>query len=273
MNRQNIKSIHRVTALILLAAILFYLFFQVNKAAPFVETNPFANDPYDAVGSFAFQVALLVSLLTYARMIRWRDDPAQDKGRLILHGNLLALVTILITLCTDTIADIAVPVPPSFWGNILHLELGLMFILTLGCGLLLWMVFRHLPTEPPPTNLTPADAIDDMWSLVRVPVLKAAKILPGRLVGWVKHFNSDLLFAHLVWVDPRQHPWRFTCGVGLLVGVLIWLAGFQEGLPPSFGIALLLAGIHISGEFFATLVGFAVFGGYLGLRPIFREKG
>ncbi|MFZ2096906.1 MAG: hypothetical protein WAV05_09730 [Anaerolineales bacterium] len=39
------------------------------------------------------------------------------------------------------------------------------------------------------------------------------------------------------------------------------------------GIGFLLAVIFISVEFFATLFGFALFGGYLGLRPsISREK-
>jgi len=74
------------------------------------------------------------------------------------------------------------------------------------------------------------------------------------------------------WLNPRQHPWRFTGTVGLLVGVLLVLAQLQEGLPPNLGIGLLVAGIFISVEFSATLVGFAVFGGYLGLRPSFKKK-
>ena len=70
MVEQTIKHIHRVTALIFVAAIAFYLFFQINKRSPFVEASPFADDPYDVVGSIAIQVALLISLLTYARVIR-----------------------------------------------------------------------------------------------------------------------------------------------------------------------------------------------------------
>jgi len=33
-----------------------------------------------------------------------------------------------------------------------------------------------------------------------------------------------------------------------------------------------VTGIFISVEFVATLVGFAIFGGYLGLRPAFKKK-
>jgi hypothetical protein len=272
MYRQSITRIHRISALILIAAIAFYLFFQINKRSPFVEDNPFAVDPYDAVGSIAIQVALLISLLTYARVLRWRDDPAQEKGRLVLRGNILVLASIAITLFTDLVAEILQPMPPSMWVNILRLELGLMFLLTFICGLGIWMVFRGIQFTSPPSNLTPADAIDDLWSLARVPVIKGEAVFPPALVDWVKRFNSDMLFARLHWLDPRKHLWHFTAAVGLLVGVLLVLAQLQEGPPPSFGIGLLVTGIFISVELVATLAGFAIFGGYLGLRPAFIPK-
>lgn len=125
--------------------------------------------------------------------------------------------------------------------------------------------------EPPP-NLTPADAIDDLWSLVRVPVEKANSVFPPSIVQWVKRFNSELLFARLPWLNPRLHPWRFTAAIGLLVGVLLVIAKLQEGLPPNLAIGLLVAGIFISVELGATLMGFAIFGGYLGLRPALLKK-
>jgi hypothetical protein len=273
MNDQSSKHIHRVTALILLSSVLFYLFFQINKAAAFVETNPFANDPYDAVGSIAVQAAFLIGILSYARVLRLRSDPSQKtKVRLILHGNLLVLASMFITLCFDVIAEIVVQMPNSFWVNFLRVELGFMLLLTLLCGLSLWFVFHHLPTPTPPINLTPADAIEDLWSLVRIPVVKAGKYLPIRLVDWVSRFNSPRLFIHSAWIDPRQHPWRFTSVIGMLVGVLLAVAQLQEGLPPSLSVGLLTMGIFISIEFVAILVGYAIFGGYLGLRPAFGKK-
>jgi hypothetical protein len=271
MTDPYIKRIHQVTALILATAILFYLFFQVNKRSPFVEANPTANDPYDAVGSIAIQLAFLISLLSYARVIRWRDDPLQAKPHLILHGDILVLAAIFVTLCSDAIAVFVQPVSSSLT-NLYRIELGLMFILTLVCGLALRAVFRHIPSAATPSNLTPADAIDDLWSLVRVPVARASSIFPPAMVDWVKRFNSDLLFAHLPVINPRLHPWRFTTALGLLVGVLLMFATLQEGLPPSLGVGLLLAGIFISVELAAALLGFAVFGGYLGLRPALTKK-
>ena len=272
MDNHSLHRVHRVTALIFATAIIFYLFFQVNKRSPFVETNPFANDPYDAVGSIAFQVVLLISLLSYARVLRMRDDKSQSKERLILHGNILVLAAIFITLISDTVAEFVRKLPPSVRVSVLRLELGLMFILTIVCGLALWAVFRGIPTAISPPNLTPADAIDDLWSLVRVPVVIAKSVFPPAMVEWVKRFSSDLLFAHVPWVNPRLHPWRFTAGIGLLVGVLLVIAQLKEGPPPSLAIGLLLAGIFISVELIATLLGFAIFGGNLGLRPALLKK-
>jgi hypothetical protein len=272
MDAQNSKPIHRVTALILLSAVLFYLFFQVNKAAEFVNANPFANDPYDAVGSIAVQTALLISVLSYARALRWREDSSQkSKARLILHGNILVLASMFITLCSDIIAEIIVRMPNSYWVNFLRLELGFMLLLTVLCGVYLWLVFHRLPTPAPPTNLTPADAIDDLWSLVRIPILKIRMHPPNRFVDWVARFNSDWLFKHMPWINPRFHPWRFTSLLALLVGLLLVVAQLQEGLPSSLKVALLTAGIFISIEFFAILLGYVILGGYLGLRPAFGK--
>jgi hypothetical protein len=272
MNQKAIPCVHGVTALVTLAAIAFCLFFQISKGGPFRDINPFGEDPYDAVGSFAIQVALLMGILTYARALRLRDDPAQAaKARLIRRGNALVLFAILITLIADAVAEIVRQPSPSFWGNVLLAELVLMFLLALVCAIALIVVFARTQTVAPPPDLTPADAIDDLWTLVRVPVTKAGAFLPRAFVEWVKRFNSDRLFARVPWLNPRMHPWRFACVLGPLVGIGIALAQLQEGLPPSLAIGLLAAGIFISSEFVATLLGYTLFGGYLGLRPSFRK--
>jgi hypothetical protein len=85
-------------------------------------------------------------------------------------------------------------------------------------------------------------------------------------------FNSDRLFARLQWINPRPHPWPFACALGLLVGAGLVLALLQEGLPPSLRAGLMVMGVFISAELAATLLGFAIFGGYLGLRPLFNIK-
>jgi len=274
LDAQAIRRIHHASALVFLAALLFYLFFQVNKGGPLGEINPFAVDPYDAVGSFAFQLALLVGVLTYARALRLQSDPAlASRSRFILRGNLLALFAILATLLADALAVIQTrrvleTLQVSFWGQVLLGELVGMFVLELVCIAALLAIFAPLSLPDPPRDLTPADAIDDLWALARLPVQRASRWLPQELVEWVDGFNSDRLFARIGWIDPRRHPWRFALALSLTAGLLLYVAQFQEGRPPSLPVGLLLAGIFIGAECAATLLGFALLGGYLGLRPI-----
>jgi len=81
-----IGRVHRVTAWISVTAVLFCLFFEVNKGGPFRDVNPFGVDPYDAVGSFAIQIALLVGALTYARALRPLARPARPPLALCLRA-------------------------------------------------------------------------------------------------------------------------------------------------------------------------------------------
>jgi hypothetical protein len=268
VGRQAGREIHRVTALIAFAAIVFSLFFQVNKGGPFRGINPFAEDPYDAVGSLAVQGALLIVLLTYARALRLRVDAGQAaKGRLILRGNGLVLLAVWATLVADAVAVIVHPIAPSGWGLVLLAGLGLMFLFASICTGVLAIAAGRVQSPPVPRDLTLADAIDDLWALVRVPVTRLRAVLPRPLVEWVDGFTSDRLFARAQWLNPRRHPWRFACVLGLVVGVGLVLAQLQEGLPPNLQTGLLVAGIFVSVELAATLLGLAVLGGYLGLRP------
>src|SRR5690349_21831833 len=134
MKAATIGRIHRVTVLVAFTSVVFWQFFDITKHGPFRDINPFGDDPYDAVGSFAFQVALLVGILTYARALRLREvaSPAAH-ARLILRGNIVVLAAILVTLVADAIAEIIRPLPPSYWGNILLAALVLMFLLALFC--------------------------------------------------------------------------------------------------------------------------------------------
>jgi hypothetical protein len=262
------RRIHRVSALVFSLAILFCLFFQVNKLSPLREANPFAQDPYDAVGSFSIQVALVVSVLTYSRALRLRGDASQSaKSRLILRGNLVVLLVIFATLFADAVAETVHRAPPSCWGAVLQWELTLIFMLTLLCAIAVAVTFGSLPTGRPPDDLTPADGLDDLWTLVRVPVVHAGRWLPVALVEWVRQCGSDTLFARLGWLDPRRHAWRFAGGLGLLAGITLASAQLLEGLPPSLEIGVLVTGLFLGGELIGTFLGFAVLGGYLGLRP------
>ncbi len=273
LNADDSRHLHLLAGLFLVLAVVFTLFFQVNKGGPLREVNPFLDDPYDAVGSFAFQGALLVGLLSYARALRIRHEPVQGhKAGLVLRGDALVLLAVTVTLAGDSAAVFIRGLLLSSWGTILLVELALMWLFDVACILALALATRRIPALPPPADLTPGDAIDDLWTLVRLPARRLRSSLPARLVTWVDRFGSDRLFAHLPWLNPRRYPWRFAAVVGFLVGVAILLVQFQEGLPPSLVFLVLVAGVFLSAEVAATLIGFALFGGYLGLRPPLKKK-
>src|SRR5262245_353524 len=98
MPRSNevITRLLRATLLTFTASLIFWAFFQISKTPEFAAVNPFAEDPVDAIGSIAVQVALAVSLLTLARAAQvghTRIAPAY-KSRLIVRGNSVALLAI-----------------------------------------------------------------------------------------------------------------------------------------------------------------------------------
>jgi hypothetical protein len=272
MDHRRASQVYRVTTATTLTAIVFWKFFDVTKHGPLGDINPFANDPYDIVGSFAFQVALLVGVLNYARALRLKECPsATPRARLIVRGNLIVLGSIVTTLLGDVIALILHPMPHSFWAHVLWLALGLMSVLALACLgsmiVVLWGV--HVP--PPPPHLTPADGLDDLWTPVRIGAIKAGRVLPRRFVEWVTDFDSDKLFGAFPWVHPRQHPWRFACLLSVAAGLAIYLSKLREGPAPSLRIALLVAVIFVIAESVAVLLGFAILGAHLGFRPPVRR--
>jgi hypothetical protein len=123
-------------------ALLFYIFFQLCKQeSDLARVNPFANDPYDAVGSFAVQFALLAAVVSLIRALR-RYSPSvelEPQRRLLARGLALTCLAVALTLVADTIAMLR---HPSLWtgqpaGLLLAALLGLMALLT---ALVAWQV-------------------------------------------------------------------------------------------------------------------------------------
>jgi hypothetical protein len=93
----------------LLLALLFYEFFEASKHTPaLVQVNPFANDPYDAIGSIAMQLALFLALLSMLRTFRPFKTGARLQGQrgLIAKGRILGAMAICLTMLSDLVAMI-----------------------------------------------------------------------------------------------------------------------------------------------------------------------
>lgn len=262
------RRLHVASAASLVVATAFLAFFLAGKVSPFREINPFGEDPYDAVGSIAVQLALFCGVLSYARALRLlHGSQEMPKARFVIRGDGLVLTATLATLVTDAAAETPHQVAPSYWESVLLCGLIILGVLTLVCAGLLARAASLFPVVTPPSNLTPADAIDDLLSLLRVPLAAVQRVLPAGLPRWVQQLTSDRLFAYLPFLNPRIHPWRFAAFAGVSAGLLLLAFQLREGLPASFLSGIAVGALFVLVELAATLAGFALFGGFLGLRP------
>ncbi len=238
------------------ASAIFWGFFQISKSPMFVGANPFADDPVDAIGSIAVQVALAVSLLTLARAAQMTHAPAAStyKSRLIVRGNSVAFLAIGVTLVADTFMELQHPTwDASIWGRLLVAGLGAVALIACAAGLATVAAARQLGARP--ASQRPAsgeagslsEALGDLWALTR------------RILAWFGH--------SLPWLDRP----RFCAMVALAAGVALAAAhALEEGPPPNLTLGVLVSSIFIGVEFVAVLMGYLVLGGFLGLRPPLR---
>ena len=73
--------------LTLVLALVFYLLWELCKQQPaLAHVATFTEDPYDAVGSFATQVAVFTALLSMVRAFRpYQPDRALDRQQVLLE--------------------------------------------------------------------------------------------------------------------------------------------------------------------------------------------
>jgi hypothetical protein len=265
------------------SSLTFWLFFQLTKIRAIQAVTPFAHDPYDAVASFAFQIAVLVGLLSLARLVSTRDESSfHPRAKFILRGILLVELTLAVAIVTDFIA-IILAWPLTFSAPMIFLLAGLgvvtaLFFVTGYLLLRAWREPANLLTEAPADAL--GQTIRDCWTLVtfiaiwiiiRLPLLKP-------LWQWVDSTARKLANGwnrRLPFSNPDLHPWQFAVTFAVLAGLVITTAimvseSIAEGGPASLPILFLLIGIFLGGEIVTILLGFLLFCGYLGLRPKLR---
>lgn len=147
------RQLKGIAFLTFVLAILFYLFFQASKHSPaLAQVNAFADDPYDAVGSFGVQFALFAALLSLIRAFRpYQSGRALDGQELLLwRGEYFSCLSIAATLVADIVAMIR---HPSVWigesaGYVLAALVGGMVLLT---ALTLWLIHRSIRNKRSPT--------------------------------------------------------------------------------------------------------------------------
>ena len=106
MDNNDLKKAQRFALLACLLSILFWAFFNTSKHNPlFAEINPFANDPFDAVGSFGMLLAPLVADLALLGCLRphpkgWTSLDMQ----VCLNRVAISLLAVTVTMLADSIA-------------------------------------------------------------------------------------------------------------------------------------------------------------------------
>jgi hypothetical protein len=102
-----LKNIKFNTLSVFIFSVVFIWFFFYCKHDPLLsEVNVFNVDPYDAFGSIAVQISFLAAFFSILRLIIANlTDIQQDYHLLIiLRGNLVSLLSILVTMIADIIA-------------------------------------------------------------------------------------------------------------------------------------------------------------------------
>lgn len=124
---------------IFVLAVLFYAFFMHAKHDPSLsKVNAFADDPYDAVGSFGIQAAALLGILCVIRAFRAprAATGSAEEGIFLLRAQAAAILSVGVTLAADAVAMIR---RPFLWygspaGYRLLALIGGMAILTAAIG-------------------------------------------------------------------------------------------------------------------------------------------
>lgn len=146
--KRRARPVHRnfkINAiLVLLLSTLFYLFFDACKHNPALSSvNPFADDPYDAIGSFGIQAAAVLTLLSVLRAF-WphsAGDASGNREAVLVRTQMMAILAVGITMAGNIVAMLR---HRSMWiatvaGHLLALLVGGMVILTAATG---WLVDR-----------------------------------------------------------------------------------------------------------------------------------
>jgi hypothetical protein len=283
---RNSTDLQRAALLTFVASLFFCAFFQISKLPDFAAVNAFAEDPVDAIGSIAVQVALAVSVLTLARATQVRHTPGTlaYKSRWIVHGNIVALLAIMITLAADTWMQVQHPAPGnSLWGQLLLIGLGTVALIASAAIVITWVAARQSKAESAATGpaigeaASLGEALSDLWALARLILAWFRRPMPwlGRPLRRVDELGNRLFewIMNWPWIGPRAHPWWFCAVVGLAVGIAVAAAhGLEEGSALNPALSVLTATIFIVVEVVAVLTGFLLLGGFLGLRPPLRLR-
>jgi hypothetical protein len=280
----------KLTSLFIFAlAVLFYAFFMYAKHDPALSAvNGFADDPYDAVGSFGIQAAMFLGLLCLIRAFRpSRPDAASVSGPAFLaRAQMAAVLSVAVTLAADLVAMLR---HPAVWmgsprGYKLLALLAGMAVSTATVGALALRQARKMDLPPAPRpwrNAVLVSLIASLTLFVYPDHFRQGLIgaLFAVLAGDVILFASVWAWTMALmpygpgaaptkasrWFATGKSEWTLVILAGVLIG-LVFVAGEASegsGIPPT-RLALVIS-VYIGLETAGLMIGYRFLGKPLGL--------
>ena len=279
---------YKINAVIVFAlAILFDVFFDFAKHNPSLSlVNPFADDPYDAVGSFAFQAVIFLGTLSLFRAFRPYSNLLEEQKVYFARTQIVIVLTVLVALAADIVAMIR---HLSLW---LGVSAGYELVaLVIGFTIIsaAILLFTHRSTQevtmPVVLNvwktplivslvffailfLYPESIKESTFGALFTVIIGAALLFaPVRIMG--ESLSPQFDSQHKTAAAPR---WLW--GVVVLVGILLGFSILLRELSDDGGVVNLagstfIISVYIGLEVSGLLIGYGFLGKFLGL---FRTK-
>jgi hypothetical protein len=292
----NTLQLSATGALILTA--MFNLFFDRTKHIPgLVSVNPFAEDPFDAVGSFGIQLGAACAMLAALRAFRTnlKTESLYNRYTYTLRAAGASMLAIIVTMLADLGALVRYP---SLWRGstggtlLLAFTTGLLLLASGFCAYLIGLANRRSVCSKNPLRkpqIVPFLIL--LFLLVIYPAgwregTAGAIITAG--AGLVFLFVSVALLSKAMFpcpdvpekdliddlnlnrmpglLNPRNHEWTLLALVAVILGILfacIEIVG--EGVAAEIGRRLLVPLVFIFLESAGVFLGYALFRRFLGI--------
>lgn len=270
--------------LVTLLAFLFITFFNVTKHNPVLSpVNPFAEDPFDAIGSFGIQAALFLGLLSLVRAFKPYPPPAPTEGHrtLLARTEMLSVLAVGVTLGGDLVGMARYPLlwVGSSAGHDLAALLGGLVMFTVAAGVLVyrsigWVSLTGLPgrwgqagvvclaTIFVLTVYPDALRLSTPGALFTVLLGATALFAPMRFLGMALiPYETEARISGPPtvrgWLTSFGYPALLVLLAGCLLGVMVVIAESTEGgaAPHLAGLAF-VAAVYVGLESTGLLIGY-----------------
>lgn len=275
----------RINSLIVFVfALLFAYFFDFTKHNPSLSpVNPFADDPYDAIGSYAFQATIFLGLFSLFRAFRpYRDSQPSDEQTLFLVRTQIAIVlSILVTLIGDLVALIRYL---SVWSGAATGFLIFSLVISFSIfSIILAVIIRNSARNlfiPVAINAWTKPAI--ISTLFFVILMVYPESIRNNTIGalFTVVVGAVLLFLP-VWVwgefltqtQPALFKTMTPRWIWIVISLMAALLGFAivfreltaDGETISFAGSIFIISVYIGLELAGVLIGYIFLGKFLGI--------